>query len=199
VGMRSYARSYMKRLWYWSIWISTMIPKETRNQRWARILKGRAQSRSILSDSAFDALLDMGADVNAQGGICGNALICAILHEEVVSPLFDQAPKNRQPSHLGCCMNCGRICRVSFQVNFSVFSYLLKRGAAIEPTGKGKYHNALQAASLTAFPVGSMAAPRLSRYENTEKLSPADEAYSTGDPDTHWKQDHRQGSSSSRV
>ncbi|KAJ6168864.1 hypothetical protein N7497_001707 [Penicillium chrysogenum] len=132
-------------------------------------------------DSAFDALLDMGADVNAQGGICGNALICAILHEEVmVSALLDAGVdvnlkgNAAYPTAVHAAAKMGRLSILRRLVekgadlknsngvsgspveyassagdNFSVFSYLLKRGAAIEPTGKGKYHNALQAASLT--------------------------------------------------
>ncbi|KAJ5283126.1 hypothetical protein N7505_001106 [Penicillium chrysogenum] len=132
-------------------------------------------------DSAFDALLDMGADVNAQGGICGNALICAILHEEVmVSALLDAGVdvnlkgNTAYPTAVHAAAKMGRLSILRLLVekgadlknsngvsgspveyasstgdNFSVFSYLLKRGAAIEPTGKGKYHNALQAASLT--------------------------------------------------
>ena len=40
---------------------------------------------------AFEILLDVGADVNARGGLYGNALICATAHaqEEKVLQLLD--------------------------------------------------------------------------------------------------------------
>jgi ankyrin repeat protein len=41
-------------------------------------------------DSVFEILLDVGADVNAQGGVYGNALICAVIYaENKVSALLD--------------------------------------------------------------------------------------------------------------
>ncbi|OQE40983.1 hypothetical protein PENCOP_c005G00758 [Penicillium coprophilum] len=132
-------------------------------------------------DNVFDILLDVGADVNAQGGIYGNPLICAVVHtEDAVSALLEAGAdvnlggNATYPTPAHAAAERGRlwILRLLSEKgadlknsngesgslveyassscdNFSVFSYLIRRGAAIEPTGKGKYHNALQAASLT--------------------------------------------------
>ncbi|KAJ5093256.1 hypothetical protein N7456_009117 [Penicillium angulare] len=132
-------------------------------------------------DSTMEILLDVGADVNARGGVYGSALICAAAHgeEETILTLLNAGANvnlegNRSyPSAVHGAIKNGHLAILKLLVekgadlssmndrysspvelaarklDFSIFSYLLKRGADINPTGKGKYHNALQAASVS--------------------------------------------------
>jgi hypothetical protein len=90
-------------------------------------------------------LLEQGADVNAQGGVCGNALQAASFrgHEAVVQLLLDKgAEVNAQGGEYGNALQAA-----SIRGYEAVVQLLLDKGADVNTQG-GVYGNALQAASI---------------------------------------------------
>jgi ankyrin repeat protein/serine/threonine protein kinase len=90
-------------------------------------------------------LLDMDGDVNAQGGLYGNALQAASSrgHEAIVKLLLDKgADVNAQGGYYGNALQA-----VSYRGDKAIVRLLLDRGADVNAQG-GSYGNALQAASL---------------------------------------------------
>ncbi|KAJ5439445.1 uncharacterized protein N7458_010443 [Penicillium daleae] len=132
-------------------------------------------------DDAYSILLDVGADVNARGGLYGAPLICAVVHgqeAQVMALLEAGANVNIEgnkiyPTAVHGAIKAGNLSILRLLVekgadlsisngvhgspveyasrlgNFSILRYLLKRRANIKPTGRGKYHNALQGASVS--------------------------------------------------
>jgi ankyrin repeat protein len=93
-------------------------------------------------------LLDKGADVNAQGGLYGNALQAASSrgHETVVRLLLDKgADVNVQGGHFGNALQAA-----SERGHEAVVRLLLDKGADVNAQG-GEYGNALQAASSEGY------------------------------------------------
>ncbi|PZC88995.1 multiple ankyrin repeat protein single kh domain protein, partial [Pyrenophora tritici-repentis] len=89
-------------------------------------------------------LLEQGADVNAQGGVYGNALQAASAggHEQVVKMLLDKgADVNAQGGEYGNALQAA-----SAKGQEQVVKMLLDKGANVNAQG-GEYGNALQAAS----------------------------------------------------
>ncbi|KAI2486063.1 multiple ankyrin repeats single kh domain protein [Pyrenophora tritici-repentis] len=89
-------------------------------------------------------LLEQGADVNAQGGVYGNALQAASAggHEQVVKMLLDKgADVNAQGGEYGNALQAA-----SAGGHEQVVKMLLDKGANVNAQG-GEYGNALQAAS----------------------------------------------------
>ncbi|KAK7398509.1 hypothetical protein QQX98_012117 [Neonectria punicea] len=89
-------------------------------------------------------LIDKGANVNAQGGIYGNALQAASDggHQEIVKLLLDKgADVNAQGGHYGNALQAA-----SWGSHQEIVKLLLDKGANINAQG-GLYGNALQAAS----------------------------------------------------
>ncbi|SLM40588.1 P-loop containing nucleoside triphosphate hydrolase, partial [Lasallia pustulata] len=94
-------------------------------------------------------LLKNGADVNAQGGIYGNALQAASWggHESVVQLLLKNgADVNAQGGHFGNALPAAALQAVYCTGRESVVQLLLKNGADVNAQG-GQFGNALQAAS----------------------------------------------------
>jgi ankyrin repeat protein len=95
-------------------------------------------------EKVVEMLLDIGADVNAQGGDFGNALQAASGggHEKIVQMLLDRgADVNAQGGHFSNALQVA-----SIDGHEKVVQMLLDRGADVN-TQKGQYGNALQAAS----------------------------------------------------
>ncbi|KAL5402689.1 hypothetical protein PMIN04_012954 [Paraphaeosphaeria minitans] len=89
-------------------------------------------------------LVGQGAEVNAQGGSCGNALHAASIrgHGEVVQVLIKAgADIDAQSGHSGNALQAA-----SFECHTSVVKILLDSNADVNSQG-GRYGNALQAAS----------------------------------------------------
>ena len=89
-------------------------------------------------------LLDMGADVNAQGGICGNALQAASAHgnKDIVQLLLDsEADINAQGGHFGSALQAA-----SGGGHEAIVQLLLDNGAEVNAQG-GEYVTA------SAFPI----------------------------------------------
>ena len=96
-------------------------------------------------DQLIRLLLDRGAEVNAQGGLYGNALQAASRggHEQTVQILLDRGAKiNAQGGKYDSALQAA-----SRGGHEKVIQVLLDRGAKINAQG-GHYGNALQAASL---------------------------------------------------
>jgi ankyrin repeat protein len=90
-------------------------------------------------------LVDQGAEVNAQGGSCGNAIHAASIrgHGEVVLALIKSgADIDAQSGHSGNALQAA-----SFEGHTSVVKILLDSNAEVNAQG-GRYSNALQAASV---------------------------------------------------
>ena len=101
-----------------------------------------ASSKGYL-EKVVEMLLQQGVDVNAQGGIYGNALQVASYrgHEKVVSMLLERgAEVNALGGPYGNALQAA-----SYGGYEKVVSMLLERGA--EVNAQGRYKNALQAAS----------------------------------------------------
>jgi ankyrin repeat protein len=94
--------------------------------------------------NSVQLLLDKNADVNAQGGVYGNALHAASVegHEAVVKLLLDKnADVNAQGGEYGNALHAA-----SVEGHEAVVKLLLDKNADVNAQG-GKYGNALQAAS----------------------------------------------------
>ncbi|KAH0332324.1 Pfs, NACHT and ankyrin domain protein, partial [Aureobasidium melanogenum] len=94
--------------------------------------------------TSVGALLDKGADVNAQGGRYGNALQAASLegHDKIVQMLLDRgAHVNAQGGYYGNALYAA-----SYEGHDEIVQMLLDRGADVNAQG-GYYGNALYAAS----------------------------------------------------
>ena len=90
-------------------------------------------------------LLEMGADVNAQGGYYGNALEAASYkgHDAIAKQLIDKgADVNAQGGHHGNALQAA-----SVEGHEAIAKLLIGKGADVNAQG-GDYENALQAASF---------------------------------------------------
>ncbi|KAI8210061.1 putative ankyrin repeat protein [Colletotrichum sp. SAR 10_76] len=109
----------------------------------ACLVKPRASRKMKEIKAAVMRLLDMGADVNAQGGKYGNALqaACHAENSDMIRLLLDRGAEiNRQGGFFGTAFQAACATNASAIVNV-----LLDNGADVDIQG-GEYGNALQAA-----------------------------------------------------